>query len=71
LIKVIGTKGCSRCITIKNILTSKNIDYEYLFFDELMPSDKEKFKNLAEENNQFQFPLIIKDEKLIDIKDIL
>lgn len=71
MIKVIGTKNCSRCVTVKNILVSKNIEFEYFLLEELENSDKEKYMNLAKENNQSQFPLIVKNEKLIDVKELL
>jgi glutaredoxin len=70
-LKIIGTKNCSRCITVKNILTTKKVDFEYFLLDELGSSDQDKYMKLAKENNQLQFPLIIKDDKLIDIKDVL
>jgi glutaredoxin len=71
LLKIIGTKNCSRCVTVKNILTTKGIEFEYFLLDELESTDKEKYTKLAEENNQLQFPFIVKDEKLIDIKEVL
>lgn len=71
MLKIIGTKNCSRCVTVKNILTTKKIEFEYFLLDELEAIDQEKYTKLAEENNQLQFPLIVKDEKLIDIKEIL
>ena len=56
---------------VKNILTNKKIEFEYFLLDELELSDRAKYIKLVEENFQLQFPFIIKDEKLIDIKEVL
>lgn len=71
MLKIIGTKNCSRCVTVENILTSRKIEFEYFLLEELEKSNQEKYMKLAKENNQLQFPLIVKNEELIDIKEVL
>lgn len=71
MIKIIGIKNCSRCFMIKNILTNKKIDFDYIVYDDLSDKEKSAYDEIAKENNILNFPIII-DEKnnIIDIKDI-
>jgi glutaredoxin len=56
---------------IKNILTNKKIDFDYIVYDDLSDKEKSAYDEIAKENNILNFPIII-DEKnnIIDIKDI-
>ncbi len=56
---------------VKNILASKKKEFEYFLLDDMNLEDQEKYKQLAEENNQLQFPLIVENEILISIQDIV
>jgi glutaredoxin len=71
LIKIIGTQNCSRCNIVKNILKSKNIEFEYILFDILEEKEKQEYMKFAEENNIKNFPIIIKNNIIIeDIRDV-
>ena len=48
----------------------KNIDYDYKFIENLSNKEQEKYMQLAKESGMMQFPLIIKDDKIIDLKDV-
>lgn len=69
-IKVIGTTNCSRCSTVKNILSSKNIEFDYLVIDTMEDTDRTTYMDMAKNANVRNFPLIIKDNKLINLNEI-
>ena len=43
MIKVIGKTGCNRCTMTKNILTNKNVEFEYLLFEDLSSDEQNKY----------------------------
>jgi glutaredoxin len=69
-IKVIGTSNCSRCSTVKNILNSKNIEFDYLVIDNMNEEDSTSYMDMAKTANVRNFPLIIKDNKIINLNEI-
>lgn len=71
MILLIGKENCSRCEMVKNILNNKEISYTYKIFNELSQEDREKYMNMARQNNQLSFPIIIKDNKVVDIKEAI
>jgi glutaredoxin len=68
---LIGKKNCSRCEIIKNILLNKNINYKYKLFEDLSSEEKNRYIKLAKKNNQMEFPLIIKNNQIIDFKEVV
>jgi len=55
---------------IKKILDKKNIEYNYYNIDEISLEDQKNKKQLAEEKGILSFPIIFKNNKVIDFKDI-
>ena len=70
MIKVIGKTGCNRCTMTKNILTNKNVEFEYLLFEDLSSDEQNKYMKLVEEQTMIELPLIIKNDKLITLQEI-
>jgi glutaredoxin len=70
LIKLIGTKNCSRCAIIKNILTQKKIDFEYYLFDDLNSELQNQYMKMANKKNIISFPIIIKENNIVGIEDL-
>jgi glutaredoxin len=56
---------------IKNILTNKNIEFEYKLLESLSEEEGIKYKQLGREYKQLSFPLIIKDNKVYDLKEVI
>jgi glutaredoxin len=67
MLLVIGLKNCSKCTITKQILDSKNIEYEYYTLTELPAEDKRKYAQMARDIDYNDMPLIIKDDKLITL----
>lgn len=70
LIVVIGARGCSRCEAIKRILNQKKIEYKYLLYDDMTDESQNMYLEKAKEAGMMNFPLIIKNDQLIDVKDV-
>jgi glutaredoxin len=70
MVTIIGTENCSKCSMIKGLLDNKNINYEYKLFESLSNIEKNNFIELANKNNQVNFPLIIRNNQLISIKEV-
>ena len=70
MIEIIGTKNCSKCTIVKKILDEKHIVYYYLDINDISAEEKEWYMNLAKKANQKNFPLIIKEGKIITIEEI-
>jgi glutaredoxin len=68
---VIGREGCSRCEMIKNILTNKNIKFEYELFETFNQEDKDKYLNMAKQAKLLAMPIIIQNDKVIDFKEVI
>jgi len=54
----------------KTILTNKNIEFKYILIDSLPIVEKDKYLNIAQENNQMSFPIIFQDEELTTLQKI-
>ena len=70
MVRVIGDKGCSRCEITKQILKNKGVIYEYILMSELPIEEQEKLNSMALESKMLQMPLILKDDKLVEVKEI-
>ena len=68
MLKLYGMKDCARCEQVKNILDKRNIKYKYHDLDEV---DTEYYLTLIEEENKSLFPLIMKDNRVINLSDVL
>lgn len=71
MIKVIGKRNCSACVATTRILNNKNIEFEYLIFDELCPEEKEYILNLAKLKSKTSMPIIIKDNNVVELKEVI
>lgn len=70
MIEVFGSKNCSRCTMVKNILTNKKIEFTYSLLEDL-PQDEYDIKmEKAKEKNMMALPLIFKNNELIKIEEI-
>ena len=64
LIRVYGNKGCVNCEMVKNVLDSKDIDYEYLILDN--QDDKDSIINKAEKNGIKSMPIVMRNNNIIN-----
>jgi glutaredoxin len=71
MILLIGTKNCSKCEMTKGILDKKEIEYEYKIINDLNKEDQLIYMNMAKEKGIAFFPLVIKDNKIIDIQEVI
>jgi glutaredoxin len=71
MIQVIGTENCSRCLMTKQILKNKNIEFEYVMFDRIDASLQSYLMEQAKKQGLMNFPLILKDEQLVELKDVI
>lgn len=71
MVKIIGTKNCSRCAMTKNILSQKNIDYEYVDLGDIPQLEQDKYLVAAESMGLMNMPIIIKDEIPIRLEDLI
>lgn len=71
MIKVIGKENCSRCDIVKNILENNNIQFVYKKIEECDEPERRYYRKLAIHSKQLEMPLLIKDDKVIDIKEVI
>lgn len=72
MIKVIGNLGCSKCAITKNMLDSKNIEYEYIIFKDTDKSLQDKIIKHAQITGNQNFPFIIDEkENIINIDEVM
>lgn len=70
MVRVIGSRGCSRCEITKQILKKKGVEFSYELISDLPDEEQELLNNLAQEKGLLQMPLILKDNELVEIKEI-
>ena len=71
MIKVIGTENCNRCMMVKNMLNSTGIKYDYSLFSSLDENYQNTIMDMAKSQGISSFPIIIKDNKIIDVKELM
>ena len=69
MILILGLKNCGKCEITKQILTSKNIEFEYKLLSDLPEEDRRKYAQMARDCNYNTMPLIIKENKLITLQE--
>ena len=69
-IKVIGSKNCGRCQMVKQILDNKSIEYKYSLLEDFSEEEQNDLINKAKNTGNMQFPLIIKDNKIITLQEV-
>lgn len=70
MISIIGTPMCSRCTITKNLLDRKQIPYEYKLFTDLTDAEQNHIMQLAETAHNRSFPIIVKDNTVISLKEL-
>jgi len=70
MLLVIGTENCSRCAMVKNILNTKNINYNYKLIDELSETEQNNYLDIAKQSGQLSYPMIFKNNKIITIQEV-
>lgn len=70
MIKVIGKESCSRCDMVKDILSKKGKEFEYTVLENLDGQEQTEIRRLAKENHVKAFPLIIKDNKVVQLQEV-
>lgn len=68
---LLGKENCSRCEMVKNILTNRNIEFEYKLLNDLSNDIKFRYLAMARESGLIDLPLIIQDGKVIDFKEVV
>ena len=71
MLRVIGTKNCGRCISIKNALMNNNVEFEQILITDISENEREEILLKAKEKKQEQFPLIMKDDEIITLREAL
>lgn len=67
---LIGTKNCPKCNIVRDILETKNVEYEYKVINELPEEEQQYYVKMAKQANQMNFPLIIKNNNFISIQEV-
>jgi glutaredoxin len=70
MIRLIGNHGCSRCEMTKKILENKGIEYTYEYLSNLSEAEQTDIMEMAKEKGMMAMPMILRDNKLIDMKEI-
>lgn len=70
LITVIGNPNCNRCGVIQNMLKQKGIEFEYKYLNDYSEGEQEKILQDSSDKGILGFPIIYKDNKIINIEDI-
>jgi glutaredoxin len=68
---LIGKNNCINCEIMKTKLQNNNIEFEYQLFNELSKEVSFRYLTMARESGFLEFPLIIKDGKMIDHKEVI
>lgn len=68
-VKVYGTLNCPRCEIVKQILFKKGVDFEYIIFTACDRDERKKIMENAKDVGIESFPIILKDDVIIDIKE--
>lgn len=71
MIKVIGKNNCSACKMTKKILDKNKIEYEYLILENLSESEQDEYINKARNAGLMSFPIILKDDEVVTVKEVL
>lgn len=70
MITVIGNPNCNRCGVIQNMLKQKGIEFEYKYLNDYSEGEQEKILQDSSDKGILGFPIIYKDNKIINIEDI-
>lgn len=68
---ILGIAGCDHCISLKRELTENGTKFEYKDFNSLSDEDQDHYLNLASNAGVKQFPIIIKNNQVLESKDMI
>ncbi|MCE5220018.1 MAG: hypothetical protein LLF98_01820 [Clostridium sp.] len=71
MILIIGTQNCSRCNMTKTILDKKNIEYTYKLSNDISKEELNEYMKKARIKGLLNFPLIIKNDEIIEVQEII
>ena len=70
--RVIGKDNCSRCMTIKKILESKGVGFEYKDINSFNKEEQENLITIAEKAGCLGFPIILdRDTNIVHFQEII
>ena len=71
MIEVYGTKNCSRCTMVKNILSSKGYEVCYKLLEDLDVDVKNEVMTKASERGLKSLPIIFLNNEPVDMKEVI
>ncbi len=75
MIKVIGKYGCDKCQDVVKLLTKRNIKFSYSYIDELEENIADKYKQKAKDNAKedeiVYYPILLKNNEVVKLRDII
>jgi len=75
VIKVIGKYGCDKCQDVVKLLTKRNIKFSYSYIDELEENIADKYKQKAKDNAKedeiVYYPILLKNNEVVKLRDII
>jgi glutaredoxin len=75
VIKVIGKYGCDKCQDVVSLLTKRDIKFSYSYIDELEENIADKYKQKAKDNAKedeiVYYPILLKNNEVVKLRDII
>ncbi|EQC1535575.1 glutaredoxin domain-containing protein [Clostridium botulinum] len=71
MLKVIGKENCSQCLLVKNLLTNKGINFNYIDLYSLSKEEQSNYIKEAQKNKIMQLPLIIENNDFINLQEFI
>jgi len=75
VIKVIGKYGCDKCQDVVKLLTKRDIKFSYSYIDELEENIADKYKQKAKDNAKedeiVYYPILLKNNEVVKLRDII
>lgn len=70
MLKIIGKNGCKSCVTLKDKLIDKGVDFDYVSLDSLENDERRSYVAKARAANKAHLPIILKNDEVIGEEDI-
>jgi glutaredoxin len=75
VIKVIGKYGCDKCQDVVKLLTKRGIKFSYSYIDELEENIADKYKQKAKDSAKkdeiVYYPILLKNNEVVKLRDII
>lgn len=68
-VEIYGKHGCSRCVSVKNLIDKRGIDYIYTSIEDMKYPDK--IRDLVILDNNGMYPLLMINGEVVSLKDVL